>query len=159
MNIKNYSTKLALASITLISAVSFAPSAIAEDIIFTGEVTPSCVFSNTTNGTLVENATGTGLTSQGGTAGQTTLTCNKAGGTLTVDAINPAVANPVATTNTPNVTVTGLSDTISAINGSLNTLPLGANTITANMTAVTTDNSVIPAGDYSYTLVLTANVN
>ena len=157
MNIKNYPTKLALASVALISAVGFAPSAIAENIIFNGTVTASCEFSNTQNGVLEENTTKNGLITTA--PGTTTLTCNKANSTLTVNAINADGNNPTTTTNTPNVTIAGAgSGTITTVGGNVSTLGLGVNNITANITA-NVASGVIPAGDYSYTLVLTANAN
>ena len=157
MNIKNYPTKLALASVALISAVGFAPSAIAENIIFNGTVTASCEFSNTVNGVLEENTAKNGLVTT--TVGTTNLTCNQANSTLTVNAINPAGSNPTSTTNTPDVTIAGAgSGNITTVGGNVSTLGLGVNNITANITA-NVASGVIPAGQYSYTLVLTANAN
>ena len=167
MNFKSKLTSKLIASSLLITGIAtVAPKATANpvDIDFAVNVTPSCAFSNVTGGVLVAPTTGTTFTtSSNGTA---TLTCNTTTATLDIaqptqganpasatsmdfsGTITPSAASGVAATNITNATAnqTGIN------------LGLGANDISLSMRA-TLPSGAIPAGNYVYTVTLTANPN
>lgn len=155
-SLKILSTSIAL--FTGFSVVGFAHTAKAEDIKFTGDVPWSCAFTLVNDGLLEENATKNGLNTSSTTPGKATITCNKASSKLTV---NSLIQNTgVTTSNTFLVTIGGVgSGSITAVGagGASTGLGLGVNEITATMTATTT--GIIPEGNYSYTLNLTATQN
>ncbi|MGB3650570.1 MAG: hypothetical protein WBA41_05075 [Rivularia sp. (in: cyanobacteria)] len=159
--------RLALtAGFAILGAVAFAPKAHGqaapdtETVTFSGEVTSSCSFDRdkTASGTLALENEGKTLSSVGSGSGGTTIVCTGPGGTI-------SVAEPMKGELTPagDFDVTA---TVSSGNGEqatskdLTSFEIPINTevpLTVDMTVTHTE--ALPAGDYSYDVVVTAKPN
>lgn len=170
MNIRNYPTKLALASIALVSAVSFAPSAMAQSATFnfSENITPSCDLAglNTAAGSTVDlqpNSSQNGLL----TANPATfsIACNFDGATINITGASEDLAPSAATALTATLTKTNDS-TSSISNGSTgnNDLILEgsvggfANDFELGLTTDHSGNGLI-AGTYNYSVVISVAGN
>ena len=169
MSIKSISSrkltsKLIASSLLIAGIAGIASKATANsvDIDFAVNVTESCAFSDVTGGELVASGN-TFTTSSNGVA---TLTCNTNTATLDIakptDAGNPATADLIefSGTITPPAASGVTATTMTSVTADQTDIPLGigANAISLSMEA-TLPSGAIPAGNYTYTMVLTANPN
>ncbi len=158
---KLIASSLLIAGITGIASKATANSV---DIDFAVNVTESCAFSDVTGGVLVEPTSGTTFTTSSN--GVATLTCNTNTATLDIakptDAGNPATADLIefSGTITPPAASGVTATTMTSVTADQTDIPLGigANAISLSMEA-TLPSGAIPAGNYTYTMVLTANPN
>lgn len=154
MNARSLTSKLLISSLLVAGAVALAPKAMAEDVIFSGTVTESCVFSNNTAGSLGADATTLSSTNSGGISATVDLTCNTTTGNVTIQSITDG--NSTAATST-SATVTGASVTMSFPGTVTASVNQGKTPLTVDMTA--TFSNFVPAGSYTYTVVLLASPN
>lgn len=162
---------LLVSGLILASTVGFANSAKAAELVmpFGGEIEGGCTIIKGVDGALIKNGAGDGLTSTGGTAGTFTVNCDAA---ATVSVEKPVqgeqdleaspVLNPtltVAAKSDATVEITDLgqakaseSSTITIENDQLNKNLSGTINMDANV-----DAGALAAGEYTYTVKVTAN--
>ncbi|AFZ55323.1 hypothetical protein [Cyanobacterium aponinum] len=173
MNIKNYSAKLAVASVALVSSViTFAPKAIAQTATFsfTREIETGCVFiggtdagsgSVTTESELTEDLVNNTLS---GNNTDISVECNFDGGTLQITGVTEGT-NEVTLNSDNNLTATlGLNNNASVPSLTANR---GGSSTTSELDAGTTDmtlqlladfgagSQTLQAGSYSYEVQVT----
>ncbi|WP_324282920.1 hypothetical protein VKI22_06935 [Cyanobacterium aponinum UTEX 3221] len=170
MNIKNYSAKLAIASVALVSSViTFAPKAIAQtaSFNFNGTVNTDCQFNNLGLG---QNFSSTQpLTESGGnlTGSDNTLAinCNFAGAELQITDVSQSPSNGGAlivdesnldaTATLSNATAATLSADGNT-SSSIQTLNAGQTDVDLVFTAdFNNDTATLTAGTYAYDVVMT----
>jgi hypothetical protein len=150
---------LCVSAVILAGVVGFAGSAKAQsvDVPFAGTILNSCVLVPVaTGGTLIPNDDGTVLSSSEGTgavSGQVTITCTGGG--------SVSVAEPVATLVTPTDGITLAStlelDGETLVGGVLGSLPIPVLTpVVATVDMTATRASGLPAGVYTYNVLVTA---
>ncbi len=158
LDYRSLTSKLLISSLLVACTVAFAATAVAEDIIFDGTVTPSCSFDTASNTAGVLTVDGATLSSAsgGGASGSVDLICNTTTSTVSIERIRD---NNTNTADSTSVTVTGASGGTLTFNGSQvsTTVSQGITTLKVDMEANFTD--VVPAGSYTYTIVLSASPN
>lgn len=177
--------RLALtAGFAILGAVAFAPNAQAQDatqdVIFNGTIADICTFSSVTNGTLEQaNRQDQWLESnqiflgEDGTSGSATLNCSQAASLTTSAPVqNEAPAGFNSTTETAVARV-GTNFTSASSNGAFDDgswsrseapIAIEADTPTEIEVGMIAGNAAkegpaIPAGDYQFTVTLTASPN
>ena len=167
MSIKSISSrkltsKLIASSLLIAGIAGIAPRTSAEDFIFTGQVDDTCVFDNSGDfdGEIDVDAGGTKLETT--VAINQSFFCNTAGKTITISApaettvptaaASKAILTATADINSGSKSISKDSDG----NGTDNTtLDYGATTVDITMEADFSTLGSVPAGDYTYTVVLT----
>lgn len=168
MNIKNYSAKLAVASVALISSIiTFAPKAIAQSATFnfSETITPGCDLSGFTAAAgatidLEANGTNNGLITPN--PASFSIACNFAGAQINITSASEDVAETAADSLTATLEkITGTTGTSTSNGGVGNTiLDLEASSNDFNL-ELETDHSTngLIAGTYNYNVVVTVTGN
>ncbi len=154
-------SKLIASSLLLVGIVGVAPKAMADDFIFNGTVPTTCAFATTPTTTLTVNQAARTFS---GTAATATVNCNKSTATLQITSVteggsNPATADQdtdiVATANLTGVTTASLTANRGVTGSTTQTLGLGATSVDLSLNADLSNNTVLPAGSYAYTVTMT----